>query len=122
MQERYDEVIPESSIALLIAFTVSMLLAGGFLGALSIGIFTRNFTRKQSMIIINIINVLSILFGSIAGYFIPSYEAIIIARFFMGFVAGVAMSMIIFICSVSCFLIIIIVLGFRDSLFSLANA
>ncbi|XP_039256958.2 solute carrier family 2, facilitated glucose transporter member 1-like [Styela clava] len=91
---RYDEPIPGSTKDLLIALTVSMLLAGGFLGALSLGLFVKLFTRKHAMVVINSINILAVASVSIAGYFIPSYEAIIIGRFVMGFVAGIAMNVI----------------------------
>nr|CAB3266204.1 solute carrier family 2, facilitated glucose transporter member 1-like [Phallusia mammillata] len=92
--ERYDNYIPEDTSLLLIALTVSGLLAGGILGALSIGFILARFSRKQSMAIMNLTNILAVATLCIGGPLIPSYECIIIGRFIMGLFSGFGMNLI----------------------------
>lgn len=77
---------------LLASLVVSMLLAGGFFGAISIGFLLKVLTRKNAMILMNLTNVLAVLIMTLGGWFAQSYEAIIIGRFVMGLFSGFGMS------------------------------
>ena len=75
-----------------LALTVSMMLAGGFVGALSIRFILACLSRKQSMIVMNMTNIASVLLIVVGGRLIPSYEAMIVGRFIMGLASGFGMS------------------------------
>lgn len=92
LQFRHNETAPKSFTEVAVAFTVSIPLFGGLLGALSLGLFLQFLTRKKSMIVINLINIMGVMLSSFVGYVSYSYELIIVGRLVMGFVSGIALS------------------------------
>ncbi|CAK8676740.1 solute carrier family 2, facilitated glucose transporter member 1-like [Clavelina lepadiformis] len=92
--DRYGETMNKETWDLNLALTVSMMLAGGFVGALSIRFILACLSRKQSMIVMNMTNIASVLLIVVGGRLIPSYEAMIVGRFIMGLASGFGMNLI----------------------------
>ena len=62
------------------------------MGALSIDVILKIMSRKNSMVVMNLTNIVAVATMTIGGWFGPSYEAIIIGRFIMGLFSGFGMS------------------------------
>nr|XP_026694613.1 solute carrier family 2, facilitated glucose transporter member 1-like [Ciona intestinalis] len=91
---RYNETYTDEQNTFLIALTVSLMLAGGCLGAVSIQVILHFFSRKNSMILMNLTNIVSVMVLCLGGRLIPSYEAVIAGRFIMGLFSGFGMNLI----------------------------
>nr|XP_039260810.1 solute carrier family 2, facilitated glucose transporter member 5-like [Styela clava] len=91
---RYSEPMPDSTWEMLKALTMSMIVAGSFVGSLSLKSVLMFLSRKQCMIAVHGINILGALIICLGAGLSKAYEPMIIGRFVMGLANGLALGLI----------------------------
>lgn len=83
-----DEQINCTTLTVLWAFTVSIFAVGGMIGGVSAGYWANKFGRKRTLLLNNILMIISVLV-EILSKPLRSYEVLIVGRFIIGINAGI---------------------------------
>ncbi|XP_072222843.1 solute carrier family 2, facilitated glucose transporter member 1a [Leuresthes tenuis] len=86
---RFSEPIPQSTLTALWSLSVAIFSVGGMFGSFSVGLFVNRFGRKNSMLMANVLAVISagfLGFSKLAA----SFEMLIVGRFIVGLYSGLS--------------------------------
>ncbi|XP_077581764.1 solute carrier family 2, facilitated glucose transporter member 1 [Stigmatopora nigra] len=88
-QERYQEKIKDNTLKAIWSIAVAIFSVGGIFGSFSVGVFVNRFGRRNSMLMANVLALIS---AALMGFSktASSFEMLIIGRFVVGYYSGLS--------------------------------